>query len=56
MWSDSGGEVESRINKKELITSFALYWFTRTAAGALRFYADSFPMPWQPSHGRTPVL
>lgn len=56
MWSDCGGEVERRFSKDELITSFALYWLTGTAAGSLRFYADSFRTPWQPSHQRTPVL
>jgi pimeloyl-ACP methyl ester carboxylesterase len=55
-WSDSGGEVESRFNKDELITSFALYWLTGSVAGSMRFYADSFLMPWTPVHQRRPVL
>jgi pimeloyl-ACP methyl ester carboxylesterase len=56
MWSDCEGDVERRFSKDELITSFALYWLTGTVAGSLRFYADSFRAPWQPSHDRTPVL
>jgi len=56
MWSDCDGDVERRFTKNELITSFALYWLTGTVASSLRFYADSFRAPWQPSHDRRPVL
>jgi pimeloyl-ACP methyl ester carboxylesterase len=55
-WSDCDGDVESRFSKDELITSFCLYWLTGTVASSLRFYADSFRVPWQPSHHREPVL
>ena len=55
-WSDCDGDVETRFTKDELITSFALYWLTGTVSSSLRFYADSFREPWQPSHDRTPTL
>ena len=55
-WSDCDGDVEKRFTKDELITSFALYWLTGTVSSSLRFYADSFREPWQPSHDRKPTL
>lgn len=55
-WSDCGGDVERRFSKDELITSFALYWLTGTFAGSVRFYADSFRVPWSASHDRKPAL
>jgi pimeloyl-ACP methyl ester carboxylesterase len=55
-WSDCDGDVERRFTKDELITSFALYWLTGTVGAGLRFYADSFRVPWQPSHDRRPTL
>lgn len=55
-WSDCNGDVENRFTKDELITTFALYWLTRTVASSLRFYADSFRVPWGPSHDRHPTL
>lgn len=55
-WSDCDGDVERRFTKDELITSFALYWLTGTVSSSLRFYADSFREPWQPSHDREPTL
>ncbi|WP_007507229.1 epoxide hydrolase family protein [Pseudofrankia saprophytica] len=55
-WSDCDGEVERRFSRDELITSFALYWLTGTVGGSLRFYADSFRLPWTASHDRQPAL
>src|SRR4051812_38023956 len=55
-WSDCDGDVERRFSKDDLITSFALYWLTGSFAGSVRFYADSFRVPWSPSHDRTPAL
>ena len=55
-WSDCGGDVERRFTKDELITSFALYWLTGTFAGSVRFYADSFRVPWTRTHDRRPTL
>jgi pimeloyl-ACP methyl ester carboxylesterase len=55
-WSDCKGDVENRFTKDELITSFALYWLTNTVTSSLRFYADSFRTPWQPTHSGEPTL
>jgi pimeloyl-ACP methyl ester carboxylesterase len=55
-WSDCGGQVERRFSKDELITSFCLYWLTGTFGGSVRYYADSFAVPWTPSHDRRPTL
>jgi pimeloyl-ACP methyl ester carboxylesterase len=55
-WSDCNSDVERRFTKDELITSFALYWLTGTFGGSVRFYADSFRIPWTPSHDRRPTL
>jgi pimeloyl-ACP methyl ester carboxylesterase len=55
-WSDCGGNVESRFSKDELITSFCLYWLTGTFGGSVRYYADSFAVPWVPAHDRQPTL
>jgi len=55
-WSDCDGEVQRRFSLDELITSFALYWLTGTVGGSLRFYAESFRLPWAPIHDRKPTL
>lgn len=55
-WSDCDGDVERSFSKDELITSFCLYWLTGTFAGSVRYYADSFAMPWTPAHHRRPTL
>jgi pimeloyl-ACP methyl ester carboxylesterase len=55
-WSDCGGEVETRFTKDDLLTSFSLYWLTGTVAASMRFYADSFLVPWAPTHSRSPAL
>jgi len=55
-WSDCDGNVEKRFSKDDLITSFALYWLTRSFSTAVRFYAESFREPWKPVHTRTPTL
>jgi pimeloyl-ACP methyl ester carboxylesterase len=55
-WSDCDGDVERRFTKDDLITSFALYWLTRSFASAVRYYAESFRMPWTPVHDRQPTL
>jgi pimeloyl-ACP methyl ester carboxylesterase len=55
-WSDCAGDVERRFSKDELITSFALYWLTRSFPTAVRYYAESFRAPWTPVHDRQPTL
>jgi pimeloyl-ACP methyl ester carboxylesterase len=55
-WSDCAGDVERRFGKDELLTGFSLYWLTGSFGSSVRFYADSFSMPWTPSHDRRPTL
>jgi len=55
-WSDCHGDVERRFTKDDLLTSFSLYWFTRSFATAVRYYAESFRTPWVPTHSGTPTL
>jgi pimeloyl-ACP methyl ester carboxylesterase len=40
-WSDSGGDVESRFSKDELLTNISLYWFTETIGSSVRMYYES---------------
>lgn len=40
-WSDSGGNVESRFTKDELLTNVSIYWFTETIGSSVRMYYES---------------
>lgn len=40
-WSDSGGDVESRFTRFELLTIVSLYWFTQTIASSMSLYFDN---------------
>jgi pimeloyl-ACP methyl ester carboxylesterase len=40
-WSDSGGDVEKRFTKDELLTNVMLYWVTGSAASAARIYFEN---------------
>jgi len=55
-WSDCGGNVETRFSKDDLITGTMIYWLTRSFAPSARFHYEAVKQPWQPSHGRTPVV
>jgi pimeloyl-ACP methyl ester carboxylesterase len=55
-WSDCDGDVARRFTKDQLLTSFSLYWLTRTLASALRAYPESFRLPWTPEHDGQPVM
>ena len=39
-WSDCAGDLESRIDRDELLTMITLYWVTGTINSANRWYAD----------------
>jgi microsomal epoxide hydrolase len=39
-WSDSGGDVETRFTKDELLTNITLYWVTETAPSSARIYFE----------------
>jgi len=55
-WSDSGGDVERRFSKDDLITTLVLYWVTETFVTSVRYYAEAARNPWEPAHDRTPVV
>jgi pimeloyl-ACP methyl ester carboxylesterase len=56
-WSQTiDGDVETVFPKEHMITNAMLYWITGTVDSSMRFYADSVRYPWQPVHGRTPVI
>lgn len=39
-WSDSGGNVERRFSKDELLTNLMVYWVTGTAPSSVRIYYE----------------
>lgn len=55
-WSDSGGAVERRFSKDELIDTVMLYWATASYHTSARFYFEGAHDPWRPSHDRMPVV
>ena len=40
-WSDSGGDVEKRFTKDELLTNVMIYWVTETGPSSVRLYYES---------------
>jgi len=40
-WSDSGGDVDSRIGRDELLTTITLYWVTGSITSSMRDYYDN---------------
>ena len=54
-WSDSGGDVESRFTKDELLTNLMVYWVTGTAPASVRTYYDFVREPLQPGWIEVPV-
>lgn len=55
-WSDCGGDVERVFSKDDLLTTVSLYWLTRSAGSAARYYYEAMHDPWQPSHDAEPVV
>jgi pimeloyl-ACP methyl ester carboxylesterase len=39
-WSDSGGDVERRFSKDDLLTNLMVYWVTGTAPSSVRIYYE----------------
>ena len=37
-WSDSGGDVESRFSKDQILTLVSIYWHTNTIGTSVRYY------------------
>ena len=40
-WSDSGGDVDGRIGRDELLTTITLYWVTGSITSSMRDYYDN---------------
>jgi pimeloyl-ACP methyl ester carboxylesterase len=55
-WSDCGGDVESVFPRDFLLTTFSIYWFTRSIGSSLRFYYENFAVPWVARHDRRPAM
>lgn len=45
LWSDSGGEVERRFSKDDLLTNLTIYWATETIGSSTRLYYESVRNP-----------
>lgn len=54
-WSDSGGDVESRFSKDELLTNLTIYWVTGTAPASVRIYYEFVREPLAAGRLETPV-
>ena len=39
-WSDSGGDVESRFSREQLLTNLTVYWVTGTITSSMRLYYE----------------
>jgi pimeloyl-ACP methyl ester carboxylesterase len=40
-WSDSGGNVETKFSKDELLTNIMIYWVTETGPSSVRLYYEN---------------
>jgi pimeloyl-ACP methyl ester carboxylesterase len=40
-WSDSGGQVEKKFSKDELLTNITIYWVTETGPSSVRLYYEN---------------
>jgi microsomal epoxide hydrolase len=40
-WSDSGGDVEKRFTRDELLTNITIYWATETGPSSVRLYYEN---------------
>jgi len=50
-WSDCGGDVTTRFDFDELLTTVSLYWFTGSMSSAIRLYWESRRSPLRLSAG-----
>ena len=56
-WSDSGGDVESRFTKDQILTLVSIYWHTNTIGTSVRYYyANGLGSSRRRTAGRGPVL
>lgn len=55
-WGDTGGNIESRFSKDELLTNAMLYWATDAFSSSVRYYAEAGRNPWKPDFEGLPVV
>ncbi|MGW0085257.1 epoxide hydrolase family protein [Streptomyces sp. NPDC003393] len=55
-WSDSGGDVENRFSKDDLITLATLYWVGESFVTSARFYWEARHDLWRPVTDERPVV
>ena len=44
VWSDCGGDIETRFTKDQLLTHLTIYWVTQTIESSIRLYYESGKM------------
>ena len=49
-WSDSGGDVEKKFTKDELLTNIMIYWVTETGPSSVRIYYENRGRPGSAGH------
>lgn len=54
-WSDSGGQVECRFSKDDLLTNATLYWATESIGSSFLAYYDAVHYPQEVSNIEVPV-
>jgi len=54
-WSDSGGNIESRFSKDELLTNVMIYWVTGSIASSTRLYYETRHHPLAMSRVNVPT-
>ncbi len=57
-WGDTGGNVETRFTKDELLTTVMIYWATQTMASSMRGYYEGYhssPMLWRKGKVNVPM-
>ncbi|MBW2426957.1 MAG: epoxide hydrolase [Deltaproteobacteria bacterium] len=55
-WGDTGGDVETRFSKDDLVTTMMIYWLTDSFVTSVRYYREAWANPWKPDHDRMPVV
>jgi pimeloyl-ACP methyl ester carboxylesterase len=55
-WSDSGGDVESKFTKDELLSNITIYWATQTINSSTRLYYETQNSLWNMEQGERIVV
>ena len=55
-WSDCDGDVESVFPRDFLLTTFSIYWFTRSIGTSMRWYYENVAVPSERRHDRRPTM